>query len=138
MLSEPGDSICWHLPFMYFHVFKKNLLYVIVSNLCRMYTRTISLRYQFLGALWPKLAAQADFVCWNLLHTHLRKNFCIYDLKLMSYTYAYEDNISDASSYGCIMAKTDWAERLYVPTCAHFHLAFFQEMTFEWYDLKLV
>ena len=42
--------------------FKKILLYVMISNLDSMYMRIISLTYQVIGALSPKLTAHKDFM----------------------------------------------------------------------------
>ena len=85
----------------------KRVLYVIISNLCGMYMRTISQICRIMGALCPKLAEQADFICRNLhiaYREHLRKYFVCTDLKVM--WYVYEDNTSDVSNFGCFMAKT--------------------------------
>ena len=41
-------------------------LYVMISNLCSVYMKTISQIIQIMGALWPNLAEQGDFISRNL------------------------------------------------------------------------
>ena len=41
--------------------FKRKLLYVMISNVCGMYMRTISQIYQIMGSLCLKLAEQVKF-----------------------------------------------------------------------------
>ena len=63
-LTEQGATLCGEIAHLCLRAhLRKKVLYVMISNLCSIYIRTISRMYQIMGALWPKLAEQGDFMC---------------------------------------------------------------------------